>query len=122
MRPAALLEPWLQVGVVRHTGEHIGEICPNVPILDVPVPQMRGQVVEVVRKFDTPSVEEVIAVPEISFDRVPQRSAVRLPQKAEQLVEVPTDPLLFLVEIFKVSSQESSPASREDLDRVRRAR
>ena len=47
---------------------------------------------EVLRKFDVPSVDQVIAVPRISFDRVPQRSAVRRPQKAEQLVEVPTEP------------------------------
>ena len=31
-------------------------------------------------------------MPMISFDRVPQRSAFRRPQKAEQLVEVPTEP------------------------------
>ena len=62
----------------------------HVPILDVPVPQMGDQVVGVLRKFDVPSVEQVIAVPMISFDRVPQRSATRCPQKAEQLVEVPT--------------------------------
>ena len=43
-------------------------------------------------KFDVPSAEQVIAVPKISFDRVPQCSAVRRPQKAEQLVEVPTEP------------------------------
>ena len=48
--------------------------------------------VEVLRKLDVPSVEQVIAVPMISLDRVPQRSAVRRPQKAEQLVEVPTEP------------------------------
>ena len=53
---------------------------------------MGDQVVEVLRKFDVPSVEQVIAVPMNSFDRVPQRSAVRRPQKAEQLVEVPTEP------------------------------
>ena len=39
-----------------------------------------------------PSVEQAIAVPMISLDRVRQRSAVRRPQKAEQLVEVPTEP------------------------------
>ena len=81
----------------RHTGEHIDEICLYVPDLDVPVAQMGGQVVEVLRKFDTPSVEQVVAAPEISFDRVPQRSAVRLPQKAEQLVVVPTEPGYALV-------------------------
>ena len=48
---------------------------------------------EVLRKPDVPSVEQVIAVPEISLDWVPQRSAARRPQTAEQLVEVPTDPV-----------------------------
>ena len=47
--------------------------------------------VEVLRKLDVPAVEQVIAVPVISLDRVPQRSAIR-PQKAEQFVEVPTEP------------------------------
>ena len=37
--------------------------------------------------LDVPAVEQVIAVPKISFDRVPQRSAFRRPQKAEQLVK-----------------------------------
>ena len=35
-------------------------------------------------------VEQVIAVPKISLDRIPQRSACRRPRRAEQLVEVPT--------------------------------
>ena len=42
------------------------------------------------QKIDTPSVEQVIAVPKLSVDRIPQRSAVRRPQTAEQLVGVPT--------------------------------
>ena len=48
---------------------------------------------EVLRKLDVPAVEQVIAVPKITFDRVPQRSALRRPQKADQLVEVPTEPV-----------------------------
>ena len=44
------------------------------------------QVVEVL------AVEQVIAVPLISLDRVLQRSAIRRPQKAKQLVDVPTEP------------------------------
>ena len=47
---------------------------------------------EVLRKLDVLAVEQVIAVPLISLDRVPQRSVIRRPQKAEQLVEVPTEP------------------------------
>ena len=35
-------------------------------------------------------VEQAIAVPKISLDRIPQRSFVLTPQSAEQLVEVPT--------------------------------
>ena len=46
---------------------------------------------EVLRKLDVPFVEQIIAVPEISLDWVPQRSAARRPQTAEQLVEVPTE-------------------------------
>ena len=90
-RPGSVTDIAQQGQFVRHTGEHVDEICPHVPILDVPVPQMGDQVVEVLRKFDVPSVKQVIAVP-ISFDFVPQRSAVCRPQKAEQLVEVPTEP------------------------------
>ena len=55
------------------------EMCPFVQILDAPVPQVGGRV-------------RVLAVPKISFDRVPQRSEARSPQTAEQLVEVPTEP------------------------------
>ena len=50
------------------------------------------QVVEHLRKLDVPSVEQVIAVPMISLDGIPQLSAIRRPQKAEELVEVPTEP------------------------------
>ena len=43
------------------------------------------------QKLDTATPEQVTAVPKISLDRIPQRSALRRTQKAEQLVEVPTD-------------------------------
>ena len=62
-----------------------------VQVLDAPVPQMGTQVVEFTQKIDALSlVEQVIAVPKIPLDRIPQRSAVRRPQKAKQLLEVPT--------------------------------
>ena len=54
-----------------------------------------GQVLELLQKIVTASLVEpvrVIAVPKISLDRSPQRSAVRRTQMAEQLVEVPTEP------------------------------
>ena len=77
--------------VERHIAQHNVVFLPCVQILDLPVRHMGDQVVEVLRKFDTPSVKQIFAVPKISFDRVPQRSAVRRPQKAKQLVEVPTE-------------------------------
>ena len=91
-RPAALLEPRPQGSVQWHIALHIVDILPYVQILDVPVPQMGGQLVEFMQHLDTSILDEqVIAVPKIFLDRIPQRSALRRTQKAEQLVEVPTD-------------------------------
>ena len=60
-----------------------------VQILDVPVPQMVDQLVDVLKLLDTAIPEHVIAVPKIPQDSIPHR-AVFEPQLAEQLVEVPT--------------------------------
>ena len=54
------------------------------------------QVLELLQKIVTASLVEpvqVIAVPKISLDRSPQRSAVRRTQRIQQLVEVPTEPV-----------------------------
>ena len=89
VRPAALVEPRPQGPVQRHTAQHIVDIVPYVQILDVP--QMGGQLLDFMQNLDTPSLDEqVIAVPKISLNQIPQRSALRPTQKAEQLVEVPT--------------------------------
>ena len=79
-----------QPGVLQHTAAHVVDILPYVQILEVPVPQLGNQVVEFMQTLDTATLEQVIEVPKLSQDRIPQRSAVRRPQKAEQLVEVPT--------------------------------
>ena len=75
--------------------EHMVETCPFVQILDAPVPQLGNQVLELLQKIvSSSSVEpvQVIEVPKIFPDRVPQRIVERRPpQTAEQLVEVPTD-------------------------------
>ena len=63
--------------------EHRIDACPFVQILDAPVPQMGAQVFELLQKIVTASLVEpvhVIAVPKISSDRSPQRSAVRRTQ------------------------------------------
>ena len=91
-RPTPLVEVRPLPGVLRHTGAHIVDFSPFVQILDDPVPQMEGeQVVEFMKKIDAPALDEqVIAVPKISLDRIPQRCPRRRPRRAEQLVEVAT--------------------------------
>ena len=83
----------------RHTVEQIIDV-PHVQILDVPVPQMGDQLVEFMQRLDTATPVQVIAVPKISMDRITQRFVDRRPpQRAEQLVEVPTDPAYSLLVI-----------------------
>ena len=91
--PPCLGEPrGPQEEVQQRTVEQLADVVPMVQILDIPGPQEGDQVVVVLRKLDVPAVEQVIAVPLISLDRVPHRSVLRCPQKAEKLVEVPTEP------------------------------
>ena len=50
----------------RHTVEQIVDTSLIVPSLDVPVPQMDNQLVEVCRQLDVRIPEQVIEVPKIS--------------------------------------------------------
>ena len=76
---------------MRHSGNQLIDDLPSVQILDTPVPQMAGTVLDFCRTLDLPVDEQVITVPKFSTDRVPQRLVERcFPQLAEQLVEVPT--------------------------------
>ena len=71
-RPTPLVEARPQGQVQRHTVEHIVDVSPFVQILDVLVPQMGYQLVELMKMLDTATpVEQVIAVPQISQDRIP---------------------------------------------------
>ena len=89
--PAPLSEVAGRQGkVVRHVMEDLGSVCPFVQILDLPVPQMVGDVTDTLRILDTPIAEQVTEVPKILTDVIPARSLVPDPQTAEQLVEVPT--------------------------------
>ena len=95
VRPGVHAEPRPQERVQRHTMEHIVDfVCfaPMVQILDAPVPQTVEQLPDILRFFDTlmPDPEQVVEVPKILPVEVPMRTAVREPQIAEQLVEVPT--------------------------------
>ena len=90
-RPALLVEVQPQGCVERHVVEDPSELAPMVQFLDSPVPQMVDTVLEFFRALDLPVGEQVIAVPQISTERVSQRLVERrLPQMVEQLVEGPT--------------------------------
>ena len=73
VRPAALLEPRLRVGVMRHTATHIVDILPYVQIIDVLVPQMGNQAVEVLQFVDSlvPVCEQVVDEPKIFLEDIP---------------------------------------------------
>ena len=94
VRPGSVFDPVPQGRVERQVVEHRIEECPFVQILDAPVPQLGNQVLELLQKIVTASFVEpvqVIEVPKIFPDSVPQRLVERRPpQTAEQLVEVPT--------------------------------
>ena len=90
--PTPLVEVRSLPGVQRHAAAHIEDIVPYVQILDV------GPV------GGPALVEQVIAVPKIFMDRVPQRSVCRRSRRAEQLVEVPT--------IVSYSSLQQRPAKQ----------
>ena len=96
-RPDRLYEVRPQERYQRRTVEQNVDNSPFLPTLDVPVPQMENQLVEVCRQLDThgPSdvliPEQAIEVPKISSSRHSHRRSVRfVEQTAEQLVEVPT--------------------------------
>ena len=91
-RPDRLAGVRPQERVQQHLVDQIVDTAPALPILDVPVPLMGEQVVDVLRFFDTlcPVAEQVIDVPKISLEDIPTRTPVRDPQLVEQLVEVPT--------------------------------
>ena len=86
--PAPLSEVagW-QTRVLRHVVEHL-----SVLALDVPVLQMVGQLPDTEQFFRalSPDPEQVIEVPKILPFDLPMRTAVRVTQLAEQLLEVPT--------------------------------
>ena len=91
-RPDRMYEVRPQERDQRHTVEQIVDTVLFAPSLDVPVPQMGNQLVDVCRLFDVLIPEQAIEVPKISpTPRPPRRRRVRFAeQTAEQLVEVPT--------------------------------
>ena len=93
MRPDRLAGARPQEQVQRHTVEQIVGAIPGLPTLNVLVPLMVEQLVDVLRFFDAlvPFPEQVIDVPKIILEDIPRR-IFRDPQLAEQLVGVPREP------------------------------
>ena len=89
-RPAPLLEVLPQDWVQRRTVEQIVDPVPVVPMLQMVVPQMVEQLVDVLSPLDFPVPGQVIEVPMIVCPPRAARTVLRAPQTAEQLVEVPT--------------------------------
>ena len=90
-RPDRLADVRPQERDKRHTVEQNVDTALIVPSLDVLVPQMDNQLVEVCRHLDVHIPEQVIEVPKISSPSRHCRRRVRFAgQTAEQLVEVPT--------------------------------
>ena len=92
--------------------ELLADVVPMVQVLDFPVVLGGDRVMEVLRMLDVPVIEQVIAVPKISVERVPQRSALPVPQTVEQLVEVPTD------QGYALAVVASKLCSRRELRRI----
>ena len=65
--------PGPQEWVQQHPVDQIVDTAPALPILDVPVPRMGEQLVDVLRFFDTlcPVSEQVIDVPKIFLEVIP---------------------------------------------------
>ena len=70
--------------VLRHVVAHL-----SVPALDVPVPQMVDQLLDIEQfsRVLSPDPEQVVEVPKILLLDVPMRAALRVTQLVEQLVE-----------------------------------
>ena len=79
-----------QERVQRHFVKQLVEPVRGVPVLDAPVPKMVDHLVDVLKIFDRSLTEQVVEVPKVTLqDVVPQRAVLRVPQLAEQLVDVP---------------------------------
>ena len=80
-RPPCLGEPrGPQLGVQRHCVEDMGNVCPFVQILDLPVPQMADTVLEFFRLLDLPVAEQGIEVRKVSSSSWRSWAVLRAPQ------------------------------------------
>ena len=97
-------EPQLQARVQRHYMEDMGNVCPFVQILELPVPQMVDNVMDSSRFMDLPIAEQVIEVPKVSSS-CPSRAVLREPQMAQIQFRM----VMVLVVGFKVFLPDRAP-------------
>ena len=91
-RPDRMYEVRPQERDQRHTVEQIVDTVLFAPSLDVPVPQMGNQLVDVCRLFDVLIPEQAIEVPKISpTPRLPRRRRVRFAEQTGRTVGGSTD-------------------------------
>ena len=91
-RPPSLVDVWWQERVRQRTVKQIVDPVSLVPLLHDVVPQMVEQLVDFLAPLDFRVAEQVIEVPKIVCPPRAARTVLRVPQTAEQLVEVPTEP------------------------------
>ena len=96
-RPDRLADVRPQEQVQRHIVHQIVDAAS--PTLDVPVPLREDQLMAVLKSYDFPFLEQVIAVTKISSPSRSSRTVLSEPQTAEELVEAPT--LLSLVDVIE---------------------
>ena len=124
-RPDRLAGVRPQERVQQHLVDRFVDTVPSLPILDVPVPLMGEQLVDVLRFFDTlcPVTEQVIDVPKIILEDIPARRLCREPQLVEQLVDepVPSFDDFDLVEEEEEEEEEEQPRMVPAGSRVRDA-
>ena len=115
-RPPLLVDVMPSSRFHRHIMEDLGELAPSVQLLDLPVPHMVDQPVDILKIIAMllPAVDEqVIDVPKIIQDSTPQRLRPPEPQQlVEQLVEVPT------VLSFAVLQRRTAEAREEEMEEL----
>ena len=115
-RPPLLVDVMPSSRFHRHIMEDLGELAPSVQLLDLHVPHMVDQLVDILKIIAMllPAVDEqVIDVPKIIQDSTPQRLRPPEPQQlVEQLVDVPT---VLSVAVLQRRTAEAREEEMEEL-------
>ena len=92
------------------TVEQTADYAPMVRILDAPVAQMVDRPLVLLAAFDVLLPEQVIEVPKISTPTRCPRTALSVPQTAEQLVEFPN--VVSLIDVIRHAVEQTVGGGR----------